>query len=125
MGYYRGFAVNLELDSSTKTLVADLREARARAMRGEETKRWGIHAVNGATDYYELFSTPTNYADVGKVVVATTTLPSTVFFSSPIESSSTDVVFERITGTAGASSLILIAEGKSLTTTISALGAIY
>lgn len=83
-GFYRGFVKNVEIQSTSKVLEGDLRTMRSKSMIGEGGFKWGIHFVNGTPDdYYELFSTPTNYADVSKVVTGTTFLPRSIEFSTP------------------------------------------
>ncbi|MEK7103037.1 MAG: type II secretion system protein [Patescibacteria group bacterium] len=123
-GYYRGFSTNVELDAATRVLRADLRDVSSRATTGQDTRKWGLHLVNGATQYYELFSTPSNYADGAKVVYTTTRLPGNVVFTAPAPSSTLDVVFDRITGATSVATITLALEGKSSTITVSALGTI-
>lgn len=125
VGYYRNFAKSVEMKSVVQTLVTDLKDARARSMGGRDSLTWGIHAVNGTTDYYELFSTPTNYADSARTVAATTTLPNSVPFTDPAPSSSKDIIFTRVSGTTTASTLTVSSEGVTTVVTISGLGVIY
>ena len=124
-GYYREFIKNVEIQSVSKTLASDLRHARSKAMIGEDGFKWGAHIVNvnGGDQYYELFSTPTNYA--GGTVTATTTLSRGLIFSDPSASSSKDIIFTKISGTTTASTVVIVSEGNYATTTVSSIGAVY
>lgn len=124
-GYYRNFARSIELESATNTLIADLKTAQAKSMAGTDNRKWGIHIVNGASDYYEMFSTPTTYADATASVSETTYLPNGVVFSSPAEGNTRDVLFTKITGTATASSVSLNFESTTRMITIKGVGTIY
>lgn len=121
-GIYSNLGKNTELNSVAETISFDLRRAQSRAMVGEGGFKWGIHFVNGATDYYEAFSTPTDYSDAGKVVVATTTLSNGITFSSPAAGFSTDVIFNKITGTTTASSIVIANQNYTKTINTSVLG---
>lgn len=124
-GYYRNYVRYVELDSQTKQILADLKHARAKAMTGENNLKWGIHFMNGANDYYELFSTPTTYTDPSKVIDTTIYLPGNVIFTTPSEGNTIDVIFNKITGNTTATSVILSSEGNAKTITVSAIGNIY
>ena len=56
VGYYRNFAKNVEVKNFSRSLVSDLKYARSLSTSGENSLKWGVHAVNGSDDYYELFS---------------------------------------------------------------------
>lgn len=124
-GYYRGFIKNVEIQSVSKTLAGDLRQVRSKSMIGEDGVKWGAHFVNvnGGDQYYELFSTPTNYA--GGTVTATTTLSKGLIFSDPSADSSKDIIFTKISGTTTASTIVIVSEGSYATTTVSSIGSIY
>lgn len=124
-GYYRNFARSIELESTSATLMADLKTAQAKSMAGTDNRKWGIHVVNGASDYYEMFSTLTTYSDPTASVSATTYLPSGIRFSSPTEGNTRDVLFTKITGVATAASVSLIFESTTRDITIKAVGTIY
>lgn len=124
-GYYRNFARSIELESASTGLVSDLKTAQAKSMAGIDNRKWGIHAVNGASDYYELFSTPSNYADPLASVSETTYLPGGITFASPAEGTTRDVIFTKITGAATAASLSLIFESTTRDITIKSVGTIY
>lgn len=125
--YYRGFVKNVELQSISKTLAEDLRYARSKAMIGEGGYKWGAHVVNtasGGSQYYEIFSTPTNYA--GGTVTSTTTLSTGLTFSDPASGSNKDIIFSKISGNPAASTtVVIVSEGKYSTTTISSIGTVY
>ena len=87
VGTYRNFGKNVELTSTAQGIASDLKQMQANAMIGQGGYKWGAHFVNSSVDYYELFSTPTTYADVNKVVIATTTLSQGISFSTPSASS--------------------------------------
>ena len=125
VGYYRNFAKNVEVKNFSKSLVSDLKYARSLSISGENSLKWGVHAVNGSDDYYELFSTPTTYADAGKSVTSTTTLPKSVSWTSPAESASKDIIFTRISGTTTADTLIINSESGNTTITATSLGVVY
>lgn len=126
-GYYRGFVKSVELQSVSKTLAEDLKHVRSKSMIGEGGFKWGAHVVNtsGGNQYYELFSTPTNYADATKSVISTTTLSAGLTFSDPSAGSNKDIIFTKISGTTTASTVVVVSEGKYATTTISSIGSVY
>ncbi len=125
VGYYRGFVKSVELQSVTKTLASDLRQVRSKSMIGEGGVKWGAHFVNvsGGDQYYELFSTPTNYA--GGTVTATTTLSRGLVFSDPSAGTSKDIIFTKISGTTTPAIVVILSEGQYATTTVSSIGSIY
>jgi len=124
-GIYYGFIAKSDLDMAKKNIVFTLKQAQGKAMAGEDGRKWGVHFVNGASDYYELFSTPTDYNDAAKVINATTYLPGRVFFTEP--ASSSDIIFEKIRGTVAAAASVIISSPENQTSAISvsALGNIY
>lgn len=125
IGYYRNTAKDIEVTTVARTLASELRDVRAKAMGGESQKKWGIHAVNGASDYFEVFSTPTNYADAGTTVDRTQYLFSGIAFSDPSEGTSKDIIFTGISGTTTASSFTLTSQTQNITVSVTALGLIY
>lgn len=125
VGYYHNAAKDIEVTTVARTLASELRDVRAKAMGGESQKKWGIHAVNGASDYFEVFSTPTNYADPGMSVERTQYLFSGVAFSDPSEGTSKDIIFTGISGTTTISSFTLVSQTQSVTVSVTALGLIY
>lgn len=123
-GFYTNYGRNIEINSTAETVSFDLKQAQAKSMIGQGGYLWGVHFVNGATDYYEIFSTPTNYSDVGKVISSTNYLPSSITFSSPASGFSTDIIFNKISGGTTASSVTLVSQGNTKTISISSLGGI-
>lgn len=126
-GYYRGFIKNVELQSVSKTLAGDLKHMRSKSMIGEDGVKWGAHIVNtsGGSQYYELFSTPTNYTDGAKDVISTTTLSTGLTFYDPGVGASKDIIFTKISGTTTPATIVVVSEGAYATTTISSIGSIY
>lgn len=95
------------LKDSAQMITVDLRNARSQAMNGEDDRNWGIHFVNGVDDYYEIFSSPSNYSDVTKEIIRTDYLKNKVIFSNPAADSSLDIIFNKINGTATATEIII------------------
>lgn len=126
-GYYRGFIKNVEIQSVSKTLEGDLKHMRSKSMIGEGGVMWGAHIVNTSEgdQYYELFSTPTNYADIAKDVISTTTLSVGLSFSDPGAGASKDIIFTKISGTTTATTVVVVSEGTYATTTVSSIGGVY
>jgi prepilin-type N-terminal cleavage/methylation domain-containing protein len=125
VGVYRNYGKGIELNAVKKNIVYDLRQMQVRASAGENRRNWGAHFVNGAQDYYELFSSPTNYADAGKTTFITVYLPSTVIFTKPADSSNLDIIFSSISGNASADFVTLSSEGNGQTVNVTASGAVY
>lgn len=127
-GFYQSFAQDVELKSTVRIMGADLRYVQSKSMGRIDDVKWGVHFVNAgsARHYYELFSTPTNYADGSMLVAATTTLPSGLTFSDPSSNTSKDIIFNKVSGTTTALSTISVtSQGRTQTVTVSALGTIY
>lgn len=120
---YRNYIKSVELDGVTKGIIFDLRQARAKAMSGEERSRWGVHLVNGTDDYYELFLTESDYASA--TVTATTFLSGGIAFSTPGEGVTKDVVFFKISGTTTSETVGLTFEGETRTITVTSEGVVY
>jgi hypothetical protein len=93
-------------------------------MAGEGGFKWGIHFVNTTRDYYEIFSTGTDYSDGAKVIVSTNYLGSGAQFSDPAASSSKDIIFNRISGFTSASSVAIFSENVAKTISVSSVGII-
>lgn len=125
LGSYRNFAKTVELDSTVSAIVADSRTARARAMAGENDLKWGAHFVNGASDYYEIFSTPSDYASPSKTIKDTFYLSRGVIFTVPVEGLTTDVIFTKVTGTTTAETITVSSEGRNKTINFTTVGNIY
>lgn len=125
VGYYRNVVQRVSSDAALTLINSDLRNARAKAMAGDMSRFWGIHFVNGTTDYYELFSTPGTYTDAQKFVEATTSLSKGIAFIDPTEGNTKDIIFTKISGTTTAATVSVISEGKTSIVTVTALGVIY
>lgn len=122
-GYYVNYLKNTQLDSSGKLVVSTLTKARDRAMAGENDRKWGVHFVNGADDYYEFFSSPADYANASTSVMETIFLDSGVSFSTPASGASSTVIFTKISGTTTPASVVLISSfGGTSTVSVSAQG---
>lgn len=102
-----------------------LTEARSKAIAGQDERRWGVRFLNADRDRYELFSTPTTYADAATIVERTGYLPGGVTFSDPAESGTRDILFSRIAGTTTPSSVTIAAATGSATVTVSAIGTVH
>jgi len=122
---YRNYGKSVELDSVSKNIIYDLRQMQVRAASGESRLNWGVHFVNGSTDYYELFSSPTNYLDAAKTINSAVYLPTTVHFSKPADAASLDILFSRITGETSSDFLTVSSENTNRIINVTASGAIY
>jgi prepilin-type N-terminal cleavage/methylation domain-containing protein len=125
VGVYRNYGKGIELNAVKKNVIYDLRQMQVRASAGENRRNWGAHFVNGAQDYYEVFSSPTNYADVGKTIINIVYLPSTVIFTKPAEGVNFDMIFSSILGSANADFITVSSEGNGQTVNVTASGAVY
>lgn len=118
--FYGSFVGGAQLDENASTIIYDIRNTRDKAMNGQDDRLWGIHFVNGGADYYETFSSPTNYSDPAKAVNVTSYLKTGITFSYPSEGQNVDIIFSKIGGTTTPAN-ILIQAGIS-TRTISIKG---
>lgn len=130
LGYYRNYAKNVSLDSLRDQMIYTLKEARSRSALGDSgsgdvSLRWGVHVVNGTTDYYQLYSTPTTYTDPAMYVQSETYLNTAVTFSDPIEGGVKDILFDKLTGSTTPTSVSFTADGRLVTVTITGLGVVY
>jgi prepilin-type N-terminal cleavage/methylation domain-containing protein len=121
-GFYMNYGKSIEIKSISETMLFDLKSAQSKSMIGEGGLKWGVHFVNGVKDYYEIFSTPTNYSDVAKIVTSTIYLPNSVSFSSPTLGNSTDIIFNKISGGTTSSSISLISTNITMTVSVSTIG---
>ncbi len=124
-GFYANYNKNVEIKAVAETLLFDLKQTQSKSMIGENDStganvKWGIHFVNGATDYYEIFSTPTDYANAGKIVTITKYLPNGITFSDP--ATTEDIIFNRISGRTTAATIVINFLTTAKTFTISTLG---
>lgn len=123
--YYGNFSRGVEITTASKRLIADIRAARSRAIAGEDGRRWGVHLVNGAQDYYEVYSTPTTYTDGAVTTEAPVYLPAGVSFSDPISSATKDILFSGIAGTTTATTTALTSSIQNITVTVTESGSTY
>ncbi len=120
VAFYSNYNKTVELNSVVSTIVSDLKQSQAKAMSGVGGLKWGIHFVNGSNDYYELFSTATDYSASTKV--STIYLPSVVVFTDP--ATTRDVIFDKISGGTTGTSIIVNSSGVSKTISVSSVGSI-
>ena len=121
-GFYLNYGKNVELNSLAQTIASNLKQAQAKAMTGAGGFKWGAHFVNGATNYYEIFSTPTDYSDAGKVIISTNYLGSGAVFTDPAPSSTKDIIFNKISGGTSASSVTIKSYNITLSVSVSGVG---
>ena len=130
IGYYRNYSKNVALDGMRDEMIFTLKEARAKsalgdAGSGDVSLSWGVFVVNGASDYYELYATPTTYLNASTTIHSTKTLDTGVIFTNPTEGANMDIRFEKITGSTTPQTISFFSEGRVVTITISSLGVIY
>lgn len=122
-GFYLNYSKNVEINSIANVIVFDLKQVQSKAMIGEGGFKWGIHFVNNTTTfYYEIFSTPTDFNDAGKVIIYTNYLTNGVTFSSPGSDSSTDIIFNKISGGTAGTSVVIISQSNTRTISVSSIG---
>jgi prepilin-type N-terminal cleavage/methylation domain-containing protein len=125
VGVYRNYGVNIQLEATRKNIIYDLRQMQVRAAAGESRRNFGAHFVNGSQDYYELFSTPSNYADGGKTTLSLVYLPGTVVFIRPSNNASQDIIFSSITGATTADYITISSENNAKSVNTTASGSVY
>lgn len=126
-----GYKTITALKEGEKSIISKLRQAQGKAISNENFKKWGVRFVNplgSPTSYYELFNTPTNYADVTKVIVETIFLPDGIDFDTlPADGAAAiDVIFNQLLGTIDIAKTINIKNqsGQIKTITIDVTGKI-
>jgi prepilin-type N-terminal cleavage/methylation domain-containing protein len=105
--FFGSFVSGSQIGASANTITYDLRAARDKAMNGQDDQLWGIHFVNGGSDYYQMFSTPSDYSSPSKTISVTSYLPSGISFSSPAEGQNIDIIFNKISGTTTPMNIII------------------
>lgn len=121
---YRNYSKNVELEANASAIISDLKSVQSKAINGEEELKWGIHFVNGADDYYEIFSTATDYT--GASVKRTVRFTDSITFSTPGEGENYDILFNKIRGTVDTEKqVVLTFEGTNKTITVTTIGTIY
>jgi len=120
-GIYRNYSKNVELEANAGAIVSDLKSVQSKAINGEEGLKWGIHFVNSDDDdYYEIFSTDTDY--LGGIVKRKAYLTGRITFSSPTD----DIIFDKIRGTVDVQKqVVLTFEETNRTITVTPIGTIY
>ena len=93
---YTNYNKGVEIDALSETMSSDLKQAQSKSMIGEGGYKWGVRFVNSDTDYYEVFSTPSDYDDPSKVIASKNYLPNGIDFSYPAVDSSKDIIFDKI-----------------------------
>lgn len=126
-GMYLNFAKDTELEAAAKEIIYDLQTVRSRSMTGDSGLKWGINFVNNTNDYYEIFSTPTNYNDASVSIDTTKYLQNAVTFTDPLPATSSVVLFNKISGSIDAEKTITINSAVAGTRiiTITTSGNIY
>ncbi len=130
MGFasYRNYVKQAQGTHTAKQIIFALKDARTRAVGGDDVYKWGIHFVNGASgaDYYEVFETPTDYSSGSKVIKETVYLPDTVIFTDPASSATKDIIFNRIAGTITTDTTVTISqENVTMVITVNTAGNVY
>ena len=121
--FYGSYVPSAQLEDNAQTIIYDLRNTRDKAMNGQDSKLWGIH-FNGTSNYYEIFSTPTDYSDLTKTVLTTVYLRNNVIFSSPSTGNNLDIIFNKINGLTASSSVTVQSGSATRTVFIQAQGLI-
>jgi prepilin-type N-terminal cleavage/methylation domain-containing protein len=125
VGIYDNYSRSAQLDATGKNIISSLRQMQSYAMAGNGRLNWGVHFVNTSPNYYELFSSPTNYADAGKVTLGLVYLPGTIYFTTPSAGNTLDIIFSDISGNTSATSLTIAYPGGSRIINVTASGAAY
>jgi prepilin-type N-terminal cleavage/methylation domain-containing protein len=95
--YIVGYKQRQALSSSSREIVAVVRNAQDRSISQESGSRWGVHFSNppSGEDFYDLFR-GTSYPTAE--IITHEVLPSTVEFETPAAGSSSTVVFSPLSG---------------------------
>lgn len=120
--FYVNYNKNIEINSTAQNINFNFKKTQAQSMIGEGGFKWGIHFVNGATDYYEIFSTPTDYSNISKVIVSTFYLPNNIIFTDPGSGSTKDIIFNKISGSTTASSVTISSNNITKIISVSVIG---
>lgn len=116
-GFYVNYGKSIEIKSTAETLASDLKQAQSKSMIGEGGFKWGVHFVNSTNDYYEIFSTPTDYSSGSKVIISTKYLTSNVTFSDVNIPTVKNIIFNKISGGISADDTVIVVS-SALTKTI-------
>lgn len=128
IGLYRNYSKSIELETGVSSIISDLKSAQSKSINGEQDLKWGVHFVNApgsnTDDYYEIFSTATDYA--GGTVNTKVYLAGGTTFSDPTDNTNKDIIYGKIKGTVSADTIVKItSDGTEKTITVTALGNIY
>lgn len=123
IGFYRNYVKTIEIESTAETIISDLKTVREKSMSGENDLKWGIHFVNGENDYYQIFSTATDFNEAS--IITTIFLPSSISFFTPTEGQIIDVIFNKISGITTSTSIVIFSEGKTKTININNQGNVF
>lgn len=124
-GFYTNYNKSVEINSSTQTLIYDLKQAQSKSMIGEGGLYWGIHFdnPNATTDYYEMFSTPNTYVNA-VTKVPKKYLSNGLNFSEPATNSTKDIIFKKISGGTTASCVKIDSQSNTKRIIVSDIGSI-
>jgi len=122
---YRNYGASIQLDATRKNIIYDLRQMQTRAAAGQGRLNWGARFFNGTSDYYELFSSPSNYADIGKLTLSLVYLPGNVIFTRPANNSNQDIIFASITGATTADYVTISADNNAKNINVTVSGSVY
>lgn len=121
-GFYTNYNKSIEIDAVTQSLVFNLKQARSNSMIGVDGLKWGVHFVNSTADYYEIFSTPTDYSSAAKSITSKIYLSNGVTFSNPVSDATSDIIFNKISGNAPTSQVGLVYLGNNKIINVSTIG---
>ena len=126
VGFYMNYGKTVDINSIVQVMASNLKETQSRSMINEGNFKWGMHFVNvsGGSNYYEIFSTPTDYTNAGKVILSTNYLSSGVTFSDPASGLSKNIIFNKISGGTSPDSVSLVAGTITKTINVSSIGSI-
>lgn len=128
--YYGNFTKSIDLDSTARSIVSDLKAAQAQAMSGADSNadgisdKWGIcFRYHASTPSYDIISPA---VDCSSTVKSTVYLQSGIIFSIP-GAGTAYVIFDKITGSAtltGVSDIHITGNNQTKTITITSAGLI-
>jgi len=121
-GFYVNYGKNIGIKSVSVAIASDLKYSQSKSMIGEGGFKWGLHFVNGTLDYYEIFSTPTDYNDGAKVVISKKYLSDNTSFSDVNIPTTKDIIFNKISGSTTTSNVIIVSASLSKTIDVSSIG---
>lgn len=125
---YRTFVKDVELGSASSAIFYDLKRARANSMTGQAGMKWGLHMVGGSPSYYQVFSSPESFDHPSTSIESIYYLPKNIIFTIPANTSTKNIIFEKIRGTLLAEETVIITDtvdGISKTIQINSSGNVY